>query len=80
MCEPNGWLSTWKRNNFRTSTGGPVKNVDMILALETALQGRKVLFIKVKGHSGIPENEAADRLADKGMRMALAARNQPYPS
>ncbi len=58
------WMPGWKRKNWRKGDGKPVLNVDIMKALDEALQGRRVRFEWVKGHSGHPLNEEADRLAN----------------
>ncbi len=58
------WLPGWKRKGWRKGDGKPVLNVDIMKALDRALQGRRVRFEWVKGHSGHPLNEEADRLAN----------------
>lgn len=58
------WLPGWKRKGWKKADGQPVLNLDIIQALDAALQGRKVRFEWVKGHAGHPLNEAADRLAN----------------
>jgi ribonuclease HI len=57
------WLSGWEAKGWKTSTGKPVKNVDLWKRLKEATQGHTVAWQWVKGHSGIPGNERADRLA-----------------
>lgn len=57
------WVSKWRRNGWRTSTGQPVKNQDLWKALCAALQPHQVTWEWVKGHAGHPMNERADRLA-----------------
>lgn len=58
------WMSGWKRRGWKKGDGKPVINVEIMQALDTALVGRRVEFVWVKGHSGHPLNEAADRLAN----------------
>lgn len=57
------WLPGWKRKGWRKGDGKPVLNVEIMKALDKALCGRRVRFEWVKGHSGHPLNEEADRLA-----------------
>jgi ribonuclease HI len=57
------WIHGWKRNGWRTSDKKPVKNVDLWQRLDAARLPHHVDWIWVKGHSGHPENERADRLA-----------------
>lgn len=58
------WMPGWKRKGWRKGDGKPVLNVEIMKALDEALQGRRVRFEWVKGHSGHPLNEEADRLAN----------------
>ena len=64
------WLAGWKRNNWKTASKTPVKNVELWQRLEKAAETHQVQWCWVKGHSGHPENEKADELARRG---ALAA-------
>lgn len=61
------WMSGWKRKGWRTSTGKPVKNIDLWQRLDAAQAGHDVTWEWVKGHAGHPENERADELARTGM-------------
>jgi ribonuclease HI len=64
------WMAGWKRRNWRTADGKPVKNQDLWQALDT-LGGRHTIEWKwVKGHAGHPENERADALANQGVLQA----------
>ena len=64
------WLAGWKRNNWKTASKAPVKNVELWQRLEKAAETHQVQWCWVKGHSGHPDNEKADELARRG---ALAA-------
>jgi ribonuclease HI len=58
------WLPSWKRNDWRTAEGEPVKNRDLWEALEQAAAAAPwVQLVWVRGHNGHPLNEAADQLA-----------------
>lgn len=58
------WMAGWKRRGWKKGDGKPVMNVELMKALDDAMQGRKVRFEWVKGHAGHELNEAADRLAN----------------
>lgn len=53
------WLAGWKRKGWKTGSGQPVKNVELMKALDAAMRPN-VKFEWVKGHSGHVLNEAAD--------------------
>jgi len=57
------WMTGWKRRGWKKSDGKPVMNLELIQALDAAMQGRRVRFEWVKGHTGHVLNEEADRLA-----------------
>ena len=61
------WLEGWKARNWRTASKQPVKNVDLWQRLERALDRHEVRWHWVKGHSGHPENDRADELANRGI-------------
>jgi ribonuclease HI len=61
------WISNWKRNGWKTAAKKPVKNKDLWLRLEDAIQQHQVTWKWVKGHAGHAGNEKADELANKGM-------------
>lgn len=68
------WMSRWKRNGWKTSARKTVKNVDLWQRLDVAVARHAVQWSWVKGHSGHPENERADRLASEAARRAVPAR------
>jgi len=61
------WLDNWKKNGWKTAAKKPVKNQDLWQALEAAGKGHRIRWHWVKGHSGHPENERADQLANRGI-------------
>lgn len=61
------WIHNWKRNGWRTAANKPVKNDDLWRQLDDAVQRHDVAWHWVKGHSGHPENERADALANRGI-------------
>ena len=71
------WMAGWKRRGWRKGDGKPVLNVEIMRALDQAMLGRRVEFQWVKGHSGHPLNEAADRLANAA---ALSWKHQTAPA
>ena len=72
------WLAGWKRKGWKTASGQPVKNVELMKALDVAMTGRTVKFEWVKGHTGHELNEAADRLAN-GAAAAYQRGDLPDP-
>ena len=61
------WLPNWKKRGWKTSARKPVKNADLWRRLDQAVQAHQVTWHWVKGHSGHPENERADQLANRGI-------------
>ena len=61
------WIHRWKRSGWRTADKKPVKNEDLWRRLDELAQMHKIEWHWVKGHAGHPENERADRLANKGI-------------
>lgn len=68
------WMPGWKRRGWRKKDGKPVLNVELMRALDEAMQGRRVRFEWVKGHTGHPLNEAADRIANAAAAACQAGR------
>lgn len=67
-CFQQFWYRTWRLNGWKTSTGGPVKNVELWKEILSEVEKfDSIKFIKVKGHSGNVLNERADRLATLAM-------------
>ena len=61
------WIHSWKRNGWKTAAKKAVKNADLWQALEDETTKHEIKWAWVKGHSGHPENELADQLANRGI-------------
>jgi ribonuclease HI len=68
------WLPNWKRRGWKTAAGKPVKNADLWQRLDQAARAHDVAWHWVKGHSGHPENERADQLANLGIDRLASSR------
>ena len=74
----NNWIDRWMLNDWKTSRGDDVKNVELWMECLRLLykirqSGIKITFIKVKGHSGDTLNEYADEIAKKEVLNARKA-------
>lgn len=58
------WIAQWKKKGWRNSKNEPVKNSDLWLRLDELSTAHDISWHWVKGHSGHPENERADALAN----------------
>ena len=78
------WITGWKRKGWKTAGGDPVKNQDLVKALDAEI-GRhaSVRWHWVKGHETGAEhahkalNDRADRLAVAAARAAAARLDRP---
>lgn len=61
------WIENWKRKNWKTASRQPVKNVDLWKQLDELVSKHNVEWHWVRGHTGHPENERADQLANRGI-------------
>lgn len=69
------WIHGWRRRNWKTAAGTPVKNRDLIVRIDTAMTDRDVTIRWVKGHSTHAGNVAADTRA----RAAATATKRQRP-
>jgi ribonuclease HI len=74
------WIHGWKRRGWRTAGGDPVKNQDLVRALEAEIERHaRVRWHWVRGHETGAEhahkalNDRADRLAVAAARAAAMA-------
>ena len=58
------WIHNWKKNGWRTAAKKEVKNKELWIELDSLIQSHSITWDWVKGHSGHPENERADLLAN----------------
>jgi ribonuclease HI len=61
------WLANWKKRNWKTAAKKPVKNQDLWQRLDEAVSSHDIEWEWVRGHSGHPGNEQADRLANEAI-------------
>lgn len=60
------WIVGWKKRGWVSSSRAPVKNIDLWKALDAACAPHRIEWRWVRGHSGHPDNERADALANLG--------------
>ena len=61
------WIHKWKNKNWITSQKKPVKNKKLWQELDEAIKQHEITWEWVKGHSGHPQNEKADALANEAI-------------
>lgn len=61
------WIHNWKKNKWRGSNKKPIKNQDLWMALDELTTQHEIEWHWVRGHTGHPENELADELANQGI-------------
>lgn len=61
------WMDNWKKRNWKTASKKPVLNVELWQQLDSLVAQHDIEWEWVKGHSGHPENEIADQLANQGI-------------
>ena len=61
------WIHNWKKKSWKTANKKPVKNKECWLQLDVEVQRHQIEWKWVKGHSGHPENERADELANEAV-------------
>lgn len=61
------WIHGWKKNGWKTAAKKPVKNEDLWRKLDALATQHNIQWTWVRGHTGHPENERADALANQGV-------------
>lgn len=69
------WIKKWEKQEWKTSTNKPVKNLDIILPIHKiiAKYNKKIVFKHVKSHTGKQDfkskgNDKADKLATSAIK------------
>ena len=57
------WINNWEKNDWKTSDKKNVKNVDLWKKLRDLTKSKQIEWCWIKGHSGNPMNDLADKLA-----------------
>lgn len=83
------WLPAWKRNGWKTSSGQPVANRELVEAIDLLLGDRDVTFVYVPAHradgdhlNAIADQAASDAAVSQqaaGTALGDAAMPQPAP-
>lgn len=60
------WVKNWKKNGWRTTSGGPVTNKEDFQKLDELNGELEVVWMHIPGHAGYLGNEEADRLSREG--------------
>ncbi|MCB1827304.1 MAG: ribonuclease HI [Coxiellaceae bacterium] len=66
------WVAKWQHNGWKNASKKPVKNMDLWQKLMVEAERHSIEWHWVRGHSGHPENELADELANKAIDELLA--------
>ena len=65
MC--NNWIWTWSKNDWKNSKKQRIENYELVRKIWkfVSMEFPNFQIVKCSGHSGIIENELADRLANQ---------------
>jgi Ribonuclease HI len=66
------WMGGWQARGWRKADGKPVLNRELWEDLITVVGAREVTWEWVRGHSGHPDNERADQLANLAIDRLLS--------
>jgi len=61
------WIKSWKNNGWKTAKKSPVKNKELWIKLDLLVENHDIDWKWIKGHSGHPQNERADELANEAI-------------
>lgn len=65
------WLPQWQQRAWRTANKTVVKNSDLWKCLAKEVERHTIQWSWVKGHSGHPENDRVDKLANEALDKLL---------
>ncbi|HOD92837.1 MAG TPA: ribonuclease HI [Clostridia bacterium] len=63
-----GWIDTWKKNNWTRGKNEEIKNLELWKSLDEMTVKHNIKWVKVKGHSDNEYNNRCDRLANKAIK------------
>ncbi|MAJ45433.1 MAG: ribonuclease HI [Candidatus Marinimicrobia bacterium] len=63
----SNWIFNWKKNGWKTASKKLVKNKELWQELDSLCKNHSIQWEWVKGHSGHPENERCDELANEAI-------------
>lgn len=66
------WIKGWMKKNWKTASKKPVKNAELWKELLEETKRHDIDWKWVKGHSGHPDNERVDKLANIAIDEMLA--------
>jgi ribonuclease HI len=69
------WLDAWKKRGWKTANHQPIKNIDLWQTLDGLSTQHQISWYWVKAHSGHPENERADALANQAITELLTCQS-----
>jgi ribonuclease HI len=61
------WLVGWKKRDWRKPNKKTIKNADLWQALDHETSRHQITWHWVRGHSGHPENDLVDNLANQAL-------------
>ncbi len=73
-----GWVTKWKKNNWKRNKTDMASNVDLWISMLELLDKHNVNFIWVKGHADNVENERCDFLAREAITNGNLLEDENY--
>jgi ribonuclease HI len=65
------WINSWKKRDWKKADKKPVKNADLWMELDKESNRHQITWHWVKGHSGHPENDLVDSIANQAIDKML---------
>ena len=62
------WINRWEKNDWKTSSKKPVKNIDLWKKLKSLTLKHNIKWVWVKGHAQNKYNKLADDLAQRAIK------------
>jgi len=71
------WLPQWQQRAWYTANKTPVKNSDLWKQLAEEAKRHEIEWVWIKGHSGHPENDQVDSLANEALDKVMNSNIPP---